>query len=217
MAPRAGTGRVRPRLLAGGLLLVAVLAGTVAAAGADPRPLLVRLAGDPVAGPALGVLVVAVLACLLVPRSALALAGGLAFGPARGAAAVLAGLLLAAAIGFPLGRRLGRDALARVPWLSTVDRVLAGRGAAGVALVRLLPLPPYGLANLVLGAGTARRRDLYAGTVLGAAPNTLGYAAAGGAVVSTGLAAGASAVLGAAGIVAGALVARTARRAARAG
>lgn len=190
----------------------AMAAGTVLWLDGSARGAFVDAAHTPLIGPVLAVLLVALLVSVLVPRSALALAAGLVFGTVAGSGYVLAGLLLAAAGEHALGRWLGSAVLAQSRFWRTVDRTVAGRGICGVALVRLLPAPPYGLAGLLLGAGTVPLRRHLAGSALGAAPNAVGYAAAGGALVSTGWAAVFSATAGAVGIGAGIAVAVHERR-----
>jgi uncharacterized membrane protein YdjX (TVP38/TMEM64 family) len=194
--------------ITGGLLFLATVGVAVwLATAAGVRTAFQDFAHQPVLGPLVVVVVVALLVTVLVPRSVLALTAGLVLGPVLGSVTVLAGLLIASVLGFTLGRWLGRDALSRSRYWRTVDRAVAGRGSRGAALVRLLPGPPYGLASMLLGAGTLRLRSFLLGSMLGTAPNTIGYAAAGGAVVSAGWAAAFSALVGTVGIGAGIVVA----------
>src|SRR5947209_1721639 len=105
-----------------GVLLVAAAVTVWLFADVDARHIFAGYTRDPVLGPLVAVLIVAGLVCVLVPRTALAIAGGLVFGPLLGSVYVLVGLALGAIVGFEVGRWLGRDALAGSRFLRLVDR-----------------------------------------------------------------------------------------------
>jgi phospholipase D1/2 len=75
-------------------------------------------------------------------------------------------------VSFHIGNWLGRDAVrklagARVNRLS--ERV-AKRGIVAVVVLRLLPVAPFAIVNLVAGASHIRMRDFMIGTILGMGP-----------------------------------------------
>ena len=109
---------------------------------------------------------------LVVPITVLLVATIIAFGPWLGALSALAGSLMSATTLFVLGRTLGsyrirRWAGARVEQLS---RRLAERGFWAVVLVRLLPIAPFSIINLVAGASPVSLRNFVLGTGLGMLP-----------------------------------------------
>ncbi len=121
----------------------------------------------------LGIYVAAGLA--LVPMSFVMMATGLALGPALGAALSLAGCLLSAVINYVIGAALGRDLLHRVrsPRLRQLNRFLSVHGFAAIATVRVVPVAPFGLVNLIAGASDIRFRDYWWGTVVLLTPSVI--------------------------------------------
>jgi len=94
------------------------------------------------------------------------------FGPAIGFLYSLCGCLLAAAATYGLGRALGRDMVSRLSGfrVNRLSRRLARHGVITVATVRMIPVAPFTVVNLVAGASHIRLRDFLLGTVLGMAP-----------------------------------------------
>lgn len=113
-----------------------------------------------------------------VPLVLLVVATAVLFGPLAALGYALAGGFVGGALGFALGRALGRDVVrdlagARVNALS---RRLARRGLLAVIAVRIVPVAPFTIVNLVAGASHIRLRDFLLGTVLGMVPGTLAVA-----------------------------------------
>nr|WP_244817267.1 VTT domain-containing protein [Caballeronia sp. Lep1P3] len=114
-------------------------------------------------------------ALISVPITVLIATTGLAFGAGWGSLYAFSGTMISAAIMYLLGRWLGRDAVrklagARVNRLS--ERV-AKRGIVAVVVLRLLPVAPFSIVNLVAGASHIRMRDFLIGTLLGMGPGIL--------------------------------------------
>jgi phosphatidylserine/phosphatidylglycerophosphate/cardiolipin synthase-like enzyme/uncharacterized membrane protein YdjX (TVP38/TMEM64 family) len=111
-----------------------------------------------------------------VPVTALIVATALVFPPLEGIASALLGVLAAAAATFGLGRLLGRGPLRKLAGrrVNEVSRRLARRGLLAVAAVRLVPIAPFSLVNLVAGASHVRLRDFLLGTLIGTAPGIVG-------------------------------------------
>jgi phospholipase D1/2 len=103
------------------------------------------------------------------------LATAFAFGPLAGSAYSLLGCLLAAVITYAVGRILGRDKVRRLAGsrLDRVNRRLADHSLVTMLTVRLLPIAPYTVVNIVAGAFHIRFRDFVFGTILGMAPGIL--------------------------------------------
>jgi phosphatidylserine/phosphatidylglycerophosphate/cardiolipin synthase-like enzyme/uncharacterized membrane protein YdjX (TVP38/TMEM64 family) len=109
---------------------------------------------------------------ILIPVTLLIVATAFAFGPLAGFSYSLLGCLASAALAYMLGRMLGRDTVRRMAGsrLNRVSRRLADHGVLTVLAVRLLPVAPFTLINLIAGASHIRLRDFVIGTVLGIAP-----------------------------------------------
>jgi uncharacterized membrane protein YdjX (TVP38/TMEM64 family) len=84
----------------------------------------------------------------------------------------LAGALASGAATFCVGRVLARRTVRGIagPRMSALSRRLRKRGLLAVLLVRLLPVAPYTIVNIVAGASRIRWRDFLIGTALGLLP-----------------------------------------------
>ncbi len=112
---------------------------------------------------------------LLVPITAMILATAFTFGPLLGFSYSLVGCLMAAVLTYAVGRILGRDKVRRLTGsrLDRVKRRLADHGFVTMLTVRVLPIAPYTVVNIVAGASHIRFRDFFFGTILGMAPGIL--------------------------------------------
>ncbi len=121
----------------------------------------------------LGVYVLASLAAM--PITVLIVVTALVFGPAAGFGYALTGSLLASGVTFALGRALGRDTVRRLAGarLNELSRRLGNGGVLAVLVLRLVPVAPFTLVNLVAGATHLRARDFLLGTALGMIPGIL--------------------------------------------
>jgi uncharacterized membrane protein YdjX (TVP38/TMEM64 family) len=136
--------------------------------------------------PVTAIVVGALLLVVLVPRTLLTVAWGALFGPLDGGAYTLVAVLLAAALGFWVGRVLGREFVAERlrGRLARLDEWFARQNVVGVITVRLFPLGGFGLISYGYGTTGARLVPYLAGSVLASVPSAFGYAAVGAAVVS---------------------------------
>jgi uncharacterized membrane protein YdjX (TVP38/TMEM64 family) len=117
-----------------------------------------------------------VLAGLLVmPVTVLIAVTGIVFGPFFGTLYALGGAVASAAVTYAIGRRLGRDTVRRLAGdrLNRISKRLARRGVIAIAVLRLLPLAPFTIVNVVAGASHIGLRDFILGTVIGMAPGIL--------------------------------------------
>ncbi len=107
-----------------------------------------------------------------LPITLLILATAFVFGPVESFSYALGGSTLGAAAGFWLGHAMGRGAVRRLAGsrLNALSRMLAERGVLAMLTVRVLPVAPFTLVNLVAGASHLRARDFLLGTLLGMAP-----------------------------------------------
>ena len=175
--PRARRlGRLANVIGTGVLILGLILAWrfTPLSALAHPdsiRQWLVDIAEIPAAP--LIVLATFVLGGLVVfPVMLLIAATAAAFGPWLGFVLAGMGAIASAVITYGIGAAIGRDAVETVmgPRLHRVRRSITERGVLAVAAIRLVPIAPFTLVNLIAGASKIRFADYLLGTVIGMAP-----------------------------------------------
>ena len=144
----------------GQLLDVEALVSHAQALGRSPLGLLTVMAGYLLGG------------MLAVPVTVLLVVTILAFGPWFGGLSALAGSLLSAITLFGLGRALGSYRIRRLAGsrVERLSRRLAERGVWAVLLVRILPIAPFSVINLVAGASPVSLRNFVLGTLLGMLP-----------------------------------------------
>lgn len=110
-----------------------------------------------------------------LPITLVIVATAVVFGPIEAFVYALAGSLLGGAATFYIGRLAGRGAVRRLAGrrLNRLSKLLARRGILAMATLRLLPVAPFTLVNMVAGASHLRPRDFFLGTAIGMAPGTL--------------------------------------------
>ncbi|WP_394791864.1 TVP38/TMEM64 family protein [Rhodoferax sp.] len=115
---------------------------------------------------------------LAVPVTFLTLVTVMAFGPWAGVGCTLAGALLGATGSYGLGSLLGHELVQRLGGarVNQVSQRLAERGLLAVITVRIVPLAPFAIVNMVAGASHIRLRHMLLGTAIGMAPGTLAMA-----------------------------------------
>jgi len=103
---------------------------------------------------------------------------GVLFGPLEGIAISLVGIALAAALNYAIGALLGRRFVRRVagPRVNRVSRRLARQGVLAMATLRLVPVAPFTVVNIVAGASHISFRDYMLGTLLGMGPGAAALA-----------------------------------------
>lgn len=108
----------------------------------------------------------------MIPPAVLTVAATLALGALTGAAVSLAGCLLATAAAHGIGRLLWRDTVRRLAGarLNALSLRLARSGVVSSALLRLAPVAPFTVVNLVAGASRVGLPSFLLGTVLGMLP-----------------------------------------------
>lgn len=115
----------------------------------------------------------AVLGLLLgVPATPVVVVAGLLFGAWAGFGLAYSALVIAAMLGFSAGHFLGAEALRRLAGkrLDELSRHLARRGILTVFSLRLVPLAPFAVVNMVAGATRIGFRDFLVGSLAGLAP-----------------------------------------------
>ena len=180
-----GPPTARRRLIAFALILLALIALTAAWRWsplgtwlAPAHAVTLLRAWGQAAGPLLAVPLLTAALVLAVPLSVLTLLSMAALGPWWGSACLVSAALLSATISQTLGRRLGHDLLLRWagPKVLRVSESLASRGLWAVVALRLIPIAPFAIVNMVVGTTHLRPRDMLLGTLIGLMPLTVAMA-----------------------------------------
>jgi phospholipase D1/2 len=109
---------------------------------------------------------------VVAPITVLIIATAMAFGPLLGFAYSLFGCLLSAALTYSIGSLMGRETVRRFAGrqVSRLSHRLARHGLTAVLIVRILPVAPFTIVNIMAGASEVRFRDFILGTLLGMLP-----------------------------------------------
>ncbi|MDB5811814.1 MAG: putative Phospholipase/Transphosphatidylase [Betaproteobacteria bacterium] len=112
---------------------------------------------------------------IMFPRPLITLFAVLVFGPWQGFAYALTGILLAALATYFAGRLLDRATVRRLagPKLNRVSEKLSARGLLAMTAVRLVPVAPFFVVNMIAGAIRIKLWHFLAGTAIGMLPGTL--------------------------------------------
>lgn len=112
---------------------------------------------------------------IFFPVTVLSLATAAVFGPIWGPIYGICGTLLSGALLFWIGHFAGEQGLRKLAGnkINKIDKKLQQGGIVGMAAIRLLPIAPYSLVNLVAGISSIRFFDFMAGTFLGMMPGLL--------------------------------------------
>ncbi|MEF8793281.1 VTT domain-containing protein [Thiohalorhabdus sp.] len=133
--------------------------------------------GSPWSFPVVAALFV-VATLLAVPVTVLIVATSLTFGPGQGFAYAYGATLIALSAAYVAGALLGRRAVRNLAGtrLNRVSQWLARRGLPAIAVVRIVPVAPFTIINLVAGAVRLPFRVFFTGSALGLIPGTLAIA-----------------------------------------
>jgi uncharacterized membrane protein YdjX (TVP38/TMEM64 family) len=112
---------------------------------------------------------------LVFPVTLLILATGLAFGAWYGFLYALLGTELSAIVLYGIGRQLGRNHIRRLShrWIHRVSQRLGQQGLLAIITLRVVPVAPFSVINLLAGASHIRFRDYVVGTLLGMMPGII--------------------------------------------
>ena len=118
---------------------------------------------------------------VMFPVTLLIFQTALVFDPWIALVHAIAGSLASAAVTWTLGRLLGRGAVRRLAgrYSTKISRFMARRGLLTMAAVRLVPVAPYSLVNLVAGASGVPFGQFVAGTLIGMLPGIVAIAVLG--------------------------------------
>lgn len=123
----------------------------------------------------IAILLIALGGSLAIPMGALIMAASLVFAPWQGFLISQAGIFIGCLIGYALGNLTGRRIIHQLngSWINQLSQKLAQRGILTMITVRVIPVAPFAVINLVAGASHIRLREYLIGTMLGMLPATL--------------------------------------------
>lgn len=109
---------------------------------------------------------------VMLPIMLLIAVTGIVFGAVEGFFYALAGTLLSGATTYGLGRWLGRDTVRRLVGkrINRLSRHIAKQGILAMVIIRMLPVAPFTVVNMIAGASHIRFRDYMLGTLIGMLP-----------------------------------------------
>jgi phospholipase D1/2 len=112
---------------------------------------------------------------LMFPVTLLILVTAFTFGPVSGILYSLAGCVLGSAATYGIGQWLGKDRISRLSGsrMHRLSRRLGRHGVIAVGTVRIIPIAPFTIVNLVAGASHIRLMDFLLGTIIGMAPGII--------------------------------------------
>ncbi|MGB1110401.1 MAG: VTT domain-containing protein, partial [Gammaproteobacteria bacterium] len=118
------------------------------------------------------VMIIAAASFVMVPITLLAIAVGIVFGGWQAFALMVTGAMISSILGFAVGSALGAGAIERMTGsgVHKLSKRLADRGTVAVALLRLVPVAPFAIFNLVAGASHIGFRQFTVGSLMGFAP-----------------------------------------------
>ena len=112
---------------------------------------------------------------LLVPIKVIILVTAIIFGPILGSLYSILGCLAGAGATYAIGRLLGQDFVRKVAGAKwrRLEKKIDQTGIVAVATLRLLPIAPFTVVNIVSGAFKVPLRDYILGSLLGLVPGIL--------------------------------------------
>ena len=126
-------------------------------------------------------------ACMVMfPRPLLTLAAVVVFGPVKGFAVAMSGVLVSALFLYFWGRRIDEKRLRK--WAGKrydrMAKMLRKTGFVAIATLGLLPVAPFAIEMVAAGAARVRIRDLLPGVALAHLPGMLGLTVLGDQIMA---------------------------------
>ncbi|MEJ2391577.1 MAG: VTT domain-containing protein [Gammaproteobacteria bacterium] len=112
---------------------------------------------------------------IAVPVTLMIIATVTVFDPWIGAAYALLGAEVAALAGFGVGHMIGRDAVSRIAGsrVNRLSRKLSERGVLTIITLRIVPVAPFTVINVIAGVSEIRFRDFAIGSFIGMVPGVM--------------------------------------------
>lgn len=162
------------------LILVAAWRWTPIGDWLEPRVLAegVRHLNSTPWGIPLGIVGFVVASLAAVPVTLLILTCSLVFGAVTGASVAFVGSVVSAVLGYGIGRVTGRGLVDRLAngRVQQLSRKLGRRGILTIITVRIIPVAPFAVLNLLAGTMHISVRDFVIGTMIGMLPGIIALA-----------------------------------------
>lgn len=141
------------------------------------------IADDPLA-PVYVIAAYILLGFLAFPINIVIVVTAMTFGTALGLFYATIGTLASALLTYAVGATVGKSTIDHIlgPKFARVGRRIKAKGVFAVAAIRMLPVAPFTIVNLMAGASHIRLRDYALGTLIGLAPGFLVIAPLGGQI-----------------------------------
>lgn len=108
------------------------------------------------------------------PVTAMSTAVVLLFGGIKGFSYATVGAIFAGLVGYIIGKWMGRERIIRIfPRAEKAMDKVRDSGIIGVTVIRMIPIAPYSLVNMVLGVTHVPITSFILGTALGLAPGKI--------------------------------------------
>jgi phospholipase D1/2 len=113
-----------------------------------------------------------------VPITLMIIATVMVFGPWAGVGYALVGSQLSALAAFGIGHLLGRDSVRKLAGsrVNRLSRALGKRGMLTIITLRIVPVAPFIVINVIAGVSEIRLRDFAIGSTLGMVPGVVAMA-----------------------------------------
>ncbi len=123
---------------------------------------------------------------IMFPRPLLTLASAVAFGPWKGFAVAMAGVVFSALVLYLAGRQVNQKTVSKIagPRIERLSKMLGKKGFLAIAAVGMMPAAPFSVEMIVAGALRIPLLDLLLGVALAQLPGTIGTTLLGGQVVA---------------------------------
>jgi phospholipase D1/2 len=123
---------------------------------------------------------------IMFPRPLLTLAAAIAFGPWKGFAVAMSGIVSSAFFLYWSGRQIDKKTVSRIagPRVERLSKMLGRKGFLAIAAVGMVPAAPFAVEMVVAGALRIPLRDLLLGVALAHLPGTIGTTVLGDQVVA---------------------------------
>lgn len=114
-------------------------------------------------------------AAIMFPRPLLTMAAAAVFGPLKGFAIAMAGIVVSALVFYFIGQRIQEKTMRRIagPKIDRLTRLLRREGFMAVAAIGFVPVAPFSIEMIVAGALRVRLRDLVMGVAVAHLPGTV--------------------------------------------
>jgi len=114
-------------------------------------------------------------AVIMFPRPLLTMAAAAVFGPFKGFAIAMVGVLVSTLVFYFIGQRIKEKTMRRLagPKIDRLTRMLRKEGFMAIAAIGFVPVAPFSIEMIVAGALRVRLRDLLLGVAVAHLPGTI--------------------------------------------